>query len=94
MKMDGITNMLQKTRNMLTKAKNDQGKTLKKKFTFMAFGLTMVDNIRKKSKRKNMMSFNESVLTSASLCAFLRNPILIFLFFKSSSLQPTFNLEF
>jgi hypothetical protein len=46
------------------------------KFTLIALGLTMVDKIRKNNSKKNMMSFNASVLTSASLCAFLRNPIL------------------
>ena len=36
----------------------------------VAFGLIMVERMRKNSNRKNMMSFSESVLTSASLCLF------------------------
>lgn len=40
--------------------------------TFSATGVTIVEIIRKNSSRKNMMSFNDAVYTSASL-VFLRS---------------------
>ena len=48
------------------------------KATLIALGLTIVDSIKKKSIKKNMISLSESVLTSASLC-FLRKAIFNYL---------------